>query len=76
MGVPPDDGDCVSGACAVQTAVPLIRLSQTIREEENHLAAMEAEEIEALRLREEVEGEELLLPFAFLPEVAVQVVMT
>jgi hypothetical protein len=68
MGVPPDDGVCVSGACAVQTAVPLIRLSKTIREGENHLARMEAEEIEVLRRYEGAEGEELLLPYAFLPD--------
>ena len=68
MGVPPDDGDCVSGACAVQTAVPLIRLSKTIREEENHFAGMEAEEIEAVRRHEGAEGEELFLPYAFLPD--------
>jgi Fe-S-cluster containining protein len=68
MGVPPDDGGCVSGACAVQTAVPLIRLSKTMREEENHLAGMEAEAIEALRHHEGAEGEELFLPYAFLPD--------
>ena len=68
MGVPPDDGNCVSGACAVQTAVPLIRLSKTIREEENHLAGMEAEAIEALRYHAGAEGEELFLPYAFLPD--------
>ena len=76
MGVPQDDGVLVSGACAVQTAVPLIRVSKAIREEENHLARMEAEEIEALRDRLGVEGDEVLLPFAFLPEVAAQVVTT
>lgn len=71
MGVPPDDGVCVSGACAVQTAVPLIRLSKVIREEENLLARVEAEEIETLRHRLGVKGEELFLPHAFLcdPEV-------
>ncbi len=71
MGVPQDDGVHVSGACAVQTAVPLIRLSKIFREEENHLAGMEAEEIEALRHRPGIEGEELFLPYAFIqdPEV-------
>lgn len=68
MGVPPDDGVCVRGACAVQTAVPLIRLSKTIREEENHLAGMEAKEIEVLQCHEGPEGEELFLPYAFLPD--------
>lgn len=69
MGVPTDDGVCVTGACAVQTAVPLIRLSKTIREEENHLAGMEVEHIEALRHHEGTEGEELFLPYAFLPDI-------
>lgn len=68
MGVPLDGGGCVSGACAVQTAVPLIRLSKAIREEENHLARMEAEELETLRHRQGAEGEELFLPYAFLPD--------
>lgn len=66
MGVPHDDGICVDGACVVQTAVPLIRLSKVFREEENHLAGMEAVEIEALRLRTGIEGEELFLPYAFI----------
>ena len=72
MGVPQDDGGRVSGACAVQTAVPLIRLSKAFQEEENHLAGMEAEEIEALRHQTGIGGEELFLPYAFIrdPEVA------
>lgn len=71
MGVPQDEGVLVSGACAVQTAVPLIRPSKVFREEENHLAGMEAVEIEALRLRAGIMGEELFLPYAFIghPEV-------
>ncbi|MDF0675900.1 MAG: YkgJ family cysteine cluster protein [Nitrospira sp.] len=71
MGVPQDDGGFVTGACAVQTAVPLIRPSKVFREEENHLAGMEAMEIEALRRRAGIMGEELFLPYAFIrdPEV-------
>lgn len=68
MGVPSDDGGCVSGACIVQTAVPLIRLSKTIREDENHLARMEGEAIEMLRRQQRVEGEEMFLPYAFLSD--------
>ena len=67
MGVPEDDGVRVSGACAVQTAVPLIRISKVLREEENHLSAIEAKELEVLRRQQGDDGEELLLPFAFLP---------
>lgn len=66
MGVPDDDGVRVNGACAVQTDVPLIRLSKTFREEEDHLARVEAEEIEALRHRSGIKGEELFLPYAFI----------
>lgn len=66
MGVPEDDGVLVNGACAVQTTVPLIRLSKIFRDEENHLAGMEAVEIEALRLRAGFIGEELFLPYAFI----------
>lgn len=66
MGVPQDDEVFVSGACAVQTAVPLIRLSQGMREEEDYLAEREAIEIEALRHRQGIEGDELFLPYAFI----------
>ncbi|MBX3332361.1 MAG: YkgJ family cysteine cluster protein [Nitrospira sp.] len=71
MGVPQDDGVRVSGACAVQTAVPLIRPSRALREEENRLAGMEAVEIETLRHRPGIEGEELFLPYAFIQDLAV-----
>lgn len=68
MGIPSEDAGLVDGACAVQTAVPLIRLSSALREEENRLAALEAEQLRALRHQQGAEGEEILLPFAFLPE--------
>jgi hypothetical protein len=72
MGVPQDDGICVGGACAVQTAVPLIRVSKAFREEENHLAGIEAEEIEALRLRTGIVGEEVFLPYAFIRSLEIE----
>lgn len=65
MGVPSDNGVEVNGACAVQTAVPLIRLSKPIREEEDHLVALEVIEIEVLRRQQGSDGDELLLPYAF-----------
>ncbi|UVT15879.1 MAG: YkgJ family cysteine cluster protein [Nitrospira sp.] len=68
MGIPTDDGVRVHGACAVQTAVPLIRLSNTLREQESRLVEKEAEALGTLRDRLGAEGEELLLPYAFLPE--------
>ncbi len=68
MGIPSEDSGHVVGPCAVQTAVPVIRLSTALREEENRLAAMEGEQLDMLRQQQEVEGEEVFLPFAFLPE--------
>jgi Fe-S-cluster containining protein len=68
MGIPPDhDGD-VEGACDIQTAVPIIRLSPPLREEEDRLAGEEARQLSALRRTLQCQGEELLLPYAFLPE--------
>jgi hypothetical protein len=67
MGIPSDDGVLVTGACAIQTSVPLIRPSNIIREEENHLVLMEAVRLEELRNQQGAEGEELFLPYAFLP---------
>lgn len=66
MGIPADDGIRVTGACGVQTAVPLIRPSKVLREEERRLAGVEIEQLEALRLRQGIEGEELFLPYVFL----------
>ena len=68
MGIPPEEGGSVSGACAVQAAIPLIRLPNVLREEENRLAGLEAKTLETVREQLGAPGEELLLPFAFLPE--------
>jgi Fe-S-cluster containining protein len=67
MGIPPDQDGCVEGACDIQTAVPIIRLSPPFREEEDRLAGEESQQLTALRLKLQCQGEELLLPYAFLP---------
>lgn len=69
MGIPTDDGRKVWGACAVQTSVPLIRLSKSLREEEHVLAGVEAQQLAHLRMTLDGQGEELLLPYAFLSEI-------
>ena len=71
MGIPPEEGDSVSGACAVQTAIPLIRLPSVLREEESQLAGLEVKALGTLRHQLGAQGEELFLPFAFLPETQV-----
>ena len=69
MGIPVESDGIVQGACAIQTSVPLIRLSPSLRHEEDRLAGQEAEELAQLRDRQRMRGEELLLPYAFLPDV-------
>jgi hypothetical protein len=68
MGIPSDDGVTVTGACAVQTSVPLIQLSKSLRDEEDVLARIEAQQLTSLRMTLDAQGEELLLPYAFVSE--------
>ncbi|MBH0180018.1 MAG: hypothetical protein HP491_19695 [Nitrospira sp.] len=69
MGIPVESEGIVQGACAIQISVPLIRLSPSLRHEEDRLAGEEAEQLVQLRDRQKMPGEELLLPYAFLPDV-------
>lgn len=64
MGIPPRQNTMVNGACAVQTFVPIARLSASLEREEQQLADLEAAALGALP--EVVDGEELFLPYAFL----------
>jgi len=68
MGMPSEEAGTVEGACDIQTSLPIIRLSQALRREEEQLAGEEAEQLAALQQEQPTEGEELLLPYAFLPE--------
>jgi Fe-S-cluster containining protein len=70
MGIPMIVDGVVQGACAIQTSVPVIRLSGFLRQEEDRLAGEEAEDLRRLRDRQKIPGEELLLPYAFLPDVS------
>lgn len=68
MGIPSEEAGTVEGACDIQTAIPIIRLSPVLRQEEEQLAGEEAKQLTALQQAESAAGEELLLPYAFLPE--------
>jgi Fe-S-cluster containining protein len=68
MGIPTEAAGVISGACEVQTFVPLVRLPQTIRDEEDRFAEQEAQAIAMLQETRLDSGEEVLLPFGFLPE--------
>jgi len=67
MGIPTESDGMVQGACTVQTAVPVIQLSPTFRIEENQLAEQEAVHLAILSRAHPDEGEEILLPYGFLP---------
>jgi len=68
MGIPTDEAGLVQGACEIQTSVPLIRLSRVLRQEENILTQEEEVELNRLHARLHTAGEEILLPYTFLPE--------
>lgn len=67
MGIPTERDGLVSGACEVQTFVPIIRLSATLRAEEDELARREAGALALCRSTTGTDGEEVLLPYGFLP---------
>jgi Fe-S-cluster containining protein len=66
MGIPTRQDATVNGACSVQTFVPIVRLSASLETEEQELAASEAALLEVLP-EVATEGEELLVPYAFVP---------
>ena len=66
MGIPNESERMVQGACTVQTAVPIIRLSPTFRAQENQLAVDEAVHLAILCSAHPEQGDELLLPYGFL----------
>lgn len=68
MGIPTETAGTVQGACQVQTFVPVLRLSPSLRSEEEELAMREADALRRCRETGRLGGEEVLLPFGFLPE--------
>lgn len=67
MGIPTEDRGLIHGACEVQTFIPILRLPSIFREEENRLAEEEAASLETLRQATGSTGEEVFLPYGFLP---------
>ncbi len=68
MGIPIDSEGLVHGACAVQTAVPIISLSSSIRTEAGRLAEYEAVALSIVSRAQPGAGDEVLLPYGFLPD--------
>jgi hypothetical protein len=67
MGIPTENLGLAQGACEVQTFIPILRLPSTFREEEDRLAQEEAAFLDALRRDTGSTGEEVFLPYGFLP---------
>ncbi|MCW5793917.1 MAG: YkgJ family cysteine cluster protein [Nitrospira sp.] len=66
MGVPVESDGVVQGACRVQTAVPIIRPSPSLRTDYDLLAKDEAVALSILRQAQPEAGDELLLPYGFI----------
>ena len=67
MGIPTEDQGLAHGACEVQTFIPILRLPSSFREEEQRLSQEEAASLDALRQNTGSTGEEVFLPYGFLP---------
>jgi len=67
MGIPVEEHSQTFGACAVQTFVPIRRLPSAFRDEEDSLAGQEAAALQQLKRSRSMAGEEVLLPYGFLP---------
>jgi hypothetical protein len=67
MGIPTEDRGLTHGACEVQTFIPILRLPSSFRKEEDRLAQEEAAALETLRQNTGLRGEEVFLPYGFLP---------
>jgi Fe-S-cluster containining protein len=66
MGIPTEEEGVVTGACAVQTFVPIVRLSAALRAEENALSQQEAQALETDNSIRGPEDEELMLAYGLL----------
>ncbi|NWF74874.1 MAG: YkgJ family cysteine cluster protein [Nitrospirae bacterium] len=67
MGIPTENRGLTHGACEVQTFIPIVRLPRIFREEEDRLAEEEAASLNELHRATESTGEEVFLPYGFLP---------
>jgi Fe-S-cluster containining protein len=66
MGIPTEEKGMVTGACEVQTFVPIVRLSAALRTEADALSLQEAQTLDGYTSLARLAGEELLLPYGFL----------
>ena len=67
MGIPLEENGTVQGACDVQTFIPLKQVTKIFRQEEDDVADQERRLLDTVREKKPWLGEEVLLPFGFLP---------
>jgi Fe-S-cluster containining protein len=68
MGIPTETAGTVHGACETQTFIPVVKLSESLRAEEDRLAEKEAGLLEAEKALKSFRGDEVLLPYGFIVE--------
>jgi len=68
MGIPVEEGPRTQGACAVQTFVPIVRLSAAIRAEEQSLADQEGTVLKRWRMETGSEGDDIFVAYGFLAD--------
>ena len=68
MGIPIEEEGVVHGACEIQTAVPIVRLPAVFREEEERLTEHEARELDDCQEKTLRPGDEIFLPYGFIPQ--------
>jgi hypothetical protein len=68
MGIPTEAAGTVHGACKTQTFIPIVRLSEALRTEEDRLAEEEAGLLDGRRSLGDFRGDEVLLPYGFVIE--------
>jgi hypothetical protein len=65
MGIPTESAGTVHGACEIQTFIPIVKLSGSLRTEDDRSAEEEARLLERRTSSEAFRGDEVLLPYAF-----------
>jgi Fe-S-cluster containining protein len=65
MGIPIESAGTVYGACEIQTFIPVVRLCESLRTEDDRSAEDEARLLERRKRSEAFPGDEVLLPYAF-----------
>ena len=68
MGIPTETAGTVQGACETQTFIPVVKLSDSLRAEEDRLAEKEAGLLRAGKWLKSFRGDEVLLPYGFVME--------